>query len=229
MPYLKNIFVCALLGIFSCAHAEDFSIGEPAQIITPKIMAQSRANAIVHADELLHEPGDVIAGNPNGIVTMVQFVDFMCPHSEMMDRDLQILIEGNPDLRVVYKPYPLRGKVSSDAAEAAIEAFQQGKYLPYHVLLMQNGKTLTDEKIISLARSAGLDVQLVQDAIQTSQYKAKIQAARKLAGAIGIPGTPALFFAKTNLQAGASSNNIIFLLGVFSEDDLQSAVDKMMK
>jgi protein-disulfide isomerase len=229
MHYLKNIFVCALLGIFSSAYGEDFSIGEPSQIITPKMMAESRTNAVAHADALLREPDDVIVGNPNGVVTMVQFVDFMCPHSEMMDRDLQILIEGNPDLRVIYKPYPLRGKISSDAVEAALAAYQQGKYLPYHVLLMQNGKGLTDEKIISLAKVAGLNVQAIQKAIQTSQYSTQIQAARKLAGEIGIPGTPALFFAKTNLAPGASSNNIIFLLGVFSEDDLQNAVDKMMK
>jgi protein-disulfide isomerase len=229
MHYLKNIFACALLGIFSSAYAEDFSIGEPSQIITSKMMAASRANAVARADALLREPGDVIAGNPDGAVTMVQFVDFMCPHSELMDRDLQILIEGNPDLRVVYKPYPLRGKVSSDAVEAALAANQQGKYLPYHVLLMQNGKNLTDEKIISLAKAANLDVKPIQQAIQTSQYSAQIQAAKKLAGEIGIPGTPALFFAKTNLSSRASSNNIIFLLGVFSEDDLQDAVDKMMK
>src|ERR1700722_2315462 len=154
---LNTIFTLLLLSVFSQAFAIDFSIGEPDQIITEPMMAKSRAKAVANSQHLLRQPDDVVAGNPEGKVTLVQFVDFLCPLSEKMDPNIQALIKANPDLRVVYKTYPLRGKISKDAAEAKIASNNHRKYLPYHVALMQEGNTLTDAKIISLAKAQGLD------------------------------------------------------------------------
>jgi protein-disulfide isomerase len=219
------LLVCAVT-----ARADiDFSIGEPELTVTDKMMANGRVNAIKHADEMLHSPQDVVVGNPTGSVTMIQFVDFLCPLSEKMDPAIQALIKDNPDLRIVYKPYPIRGEVSSYAAQAAWAANQQGKYQPYHVALMRVGNDLTLAKIIALAKSQGIDSVKLQAEINAGQFTQAVTKARKLAGIIGVPGTPALFFAKTNLTTSAKQDEIIFMLGTFTQSELQAAVDQLQK
>jgi protein-disulfide isomerase len=225
----RIFFTLLLVTVFTQAFAEDFSIGEPFFTVTEKILADGRANAITHAQELLHNPGDVVVGNPDGKVTLVQFLDFMCPLSEKMDPWVQDLLEANPDLRVIYKPYPIHGKMSDDSAEAALSAFEQGKYLDYHVALMNEHGTLTDAKIISLAKQQGLNPDLIQQVITTKKYAAEIASAKKLAKELGVPGTPALFIAKTNLSSSSKPSDVIFIVGTYSEDDFQNAIDKMLK
>jgi protein-disulfide isomerase len=226
-PLLRVIAIVLLWGIHLPVMADDFIIGEPHTAITAETMAQSRVKAITKSHELLHNAMDVVVGNPNGKVTLVQFVDFSCPLSEKMDHVIQSLIKANPDLRVVYKPYPVHGTISKDAAEAALSAKSQGKYLNYHIALMKIGKNLTDANIISTAAAEGLDSKAVQNAIQGRQYNSQLEATHQLAQFIGIPGTPALFFAKTDLKPGTKDSAIIFMLGGFEQNDLQSAIDKV--
>jgi protein-disulfide isomerase len=229
MTRCRIFFTLLLIALFSQALAEDFSIGEPYFIVTENILSAGRANAVAHAQELLRNPGDVVIGNPNGKVTLVQFLDFMCPLSEKMDPTIQQLIEGNPDLRVVYKPYPIHGKMSDDSAQAALSAFEQGKYQNFHVALMNEHGNLTDAKMIAIAKQQGLNTDLIQQAITKNKYAAQIASTKKLAKAMGIPGTPALVITKTDLTSNGKANDVIYILGTYSEDDFQNAVDKMLK
>lgn len=229
-----NLFAISIISfsLISSAYAEDssFDINMPSQpakpfVVTDKMMEKIRTNAIANADELLADPYDVVVGNPIGDITMVQFVDFMCPRSEQMDHFIQALIKANPDLRVVYKPYPLRGNISTDAAKSALIANKQGKYLPYHVALMAVGENLTEDKIYEIAKAQGLDMVQLKKDMQDPQYTTQIADARKLAQKIGVIGTPALFFAITDLRTTAKPNEVVFMLGGFNQQELQKVVD----
>jgi protein-disulfide isomerase len=101
-------------------------------------------------------------------------------------------------LRVVYKQYPLRGSVSVFAAKAALAANKQGKYLPFHIALMQQAGNLDEAKILALAKTAGVDVVQLNKDMAANSFAVEIANAHDLATKIAIPGTPALFFAKTN-------------------------------
>jgi protein-disulfide isomerase len=229
MLRLQIFFTLLLITLFSQAFAEDFSIGQPFFIVTEKLLSEGRANAVAHSQALLRNPGDVVIGNPNGKVTLVQFLDFICPLSEKMDPTIQQLIEGNPDLRVVYKPYPIHGKMSDDSAQAALSAFAQGKYQDFHAALMNEHGNLSDAKIIALAKQQGLNADLIQQAMTQNKYAAQIASSKTLAKELGIPGTPALFIMKTDLTSNGKPSDVIYILGTYSEDDFQKVVDKMLK
>ena len=225
----RLIFTLLFFTFCSQVYAEDFSIGEPFFIVTEKILSDGRANAVAHAQELLRHPGDVVIGNPNGKVTLVQFLDFMCPLSEKMDPTIQQIIEANPDLRVVYKPYPIHGKMSDDSAQAALSAFDQGKYQDFHTALMNERGNLSDTGIIALAKQEGLNTDLIQQAMTKNKYAAQVTTTKMLAKAIGIPGTPALFIMRTDMTSNGKPVDVVYILGTYSEEDFQKAINKLLK
>ena len=53
-----------------------------------------------------------------------------------MAEDLVKLTEEDPDLRIVFKEFPVFGTESTLAARAALAAAKQGKYAEFHVAIM---------------------------------------------------------------------------------------------
>lgn len=234
-PILALAMFGLSLAISPSIQAEDefldtFSIGSPPKpTITPEMMAKSRSIAIKNANSLLHSSVDPMAGDPNASVTLVEFMDFKCPLSEKMDTDIQALLLTNPDFRIIYKVVPLRGSISVFAAKAALAANKQGKYVEFHKALMQAGQTLTSAKILEIAKAEGLNVAQLKTDMDNPEFAKQIEANKKLFQTIGIPGTPGLIFTKSNLTDTAKNNAIIYMLGVFTEVELQGAIEAVEK
>jgi protein-disulfide isomerase len=79
------------------------------------------------------------------------------------------------------------------AAEAAMAAAAQGKFLEMHKKLFENQQQLSREKYLSLAKEIGLDVDKFTKDIDGHTYTAAIQKEVKEAEDIGANGTPAFF------------------------------------
>ena len=79
------------------------------------------------------------------------------------------------------------------AAEAAMAAAAQGKFLEMHRKLFENQQQLTREKFLSLATELGLDVDRFTKDLDSHTYAAAIQKDAKEAEDIGASGTPASF------------------------------------
>lgn len=209
---------------------ESFDLGPKKHIvITEKMLANSRKAAIRNANDLFRLSTDPIAGNPNGSVTFVEFMDYLCPTSEAMDASIQSLIRVNPNLRIVYKQLPLRGETSIYASRAALAANNQGKYLALHVALMRKGKGLSKSNILDIAKSLGLNMpQLLKD-MNSASVTREIDNTHYLARDLGLLGTPSLFFAKTDLQENANPKDVLLLMGLYDQSDLQSAINYIRK
>jgi protein-disulfide isomerase len=118
--------------------------------------------------------------------------------------------------------------VSIYAAKAALAANLQGKYIDYHKAMMQTGKQLTTDKIISIAKSLGIDIDKLKTDMNSPAIKAQLDDNMKLFHSIGLLGTPDLFFMKSSITNQAKNNDIILILGVFTEPELQSVIDKLI-
>jgi protein-disulfide isomerase len=214
--------------VFADDYYNDLTIGEPEKPkITDDMLAKGRAAATANSDQLIRDPRDIVVGNPNGGVTLIQFIDFLCTLSQRMDPAIQALIKANPDLRVVYKPYPLRGSLSNYAAKFTLAANKQQKYLPLHVAIMATQSTYDEAKLAALAKSEGIDVARIKVDMNSKNNEELISDTAKLANKIGIPGTPVLFFAKTTFTSDEKPELILYMLGQFDQAELQKAVDKI--
>ncbi|MES2219007.1 MAG: DsbA family protein [Pseudomonadota bacterium] len=214
--------------VFADDYYNDLTIGEPEKpTITDQQLAKGRAVATANADQLIRDPHDIVVGNPHGGITLIQFIDFLCTLSQRMDPSIQALIKANPDLRVVYKPYPLRGSLSNYAAKYTLAANKQGKYLPLHVDIMATKSTYDEKKLDELAKADGLNVVEIKSDMNNKSYQELINSTASLAQKIGIPGTPVLFFAKTTFTSDEKPELILYMLGQFDQPELQKAVDKI--
>ncbi|MDR3491089.1 MAG: DsbA family protein [Gammaproteobacteria bacterium] len=171
---------------------------------------------------LFNTPNDPVAGNPKGKVTVVEFFDYQCPHCVDMVPALNGLVKANGEVRVIYKEFPIRGPMSVTASKAALAANVQGKYMPMHEALMKSASSLTEEKIYSLAKDVGLDVEKLKADMKGDVVDKQIKANYKLAQDLQLMGTPALFVGKTD----GKSTVVEFIPGQVDQASLQASADK---
>jgi protein-disulfide isomerase len=150
--------------------------------------------------ELLHDPADGVAGNPNGATTLVEFYDIRCPYCRHMESIVQQLLHASPGLRLVYKDLPVLGDASRLGARAMLAAGRQGGYLALHARLMRSPAP-TEASLKRDAAALGLDWARMQRDMADPAIQQKIEANLALARRLGIEGTPA-FVTGDQLIAG---------------------------
>lgn len=174
-------------------------------------------------DNLLNHAGNPVAGNPNGAVSVVEFFDYQCSHCANMAPTIANIIKANPDVRIVFKDYPIRGPMSDFAAHAAIAANKQGKYPELNHAMLTTGLSLTEDNIYDLAKAAGINVTQLKKDMNSSATKSQLKSNQSLASELNINGTPAFFIGKSNAKKISDLN---FVLGEMSQSELQDAINK---
>ena len=142
---------------------------------------------------LLHDPASPVLGNPDGDVTIVAFTDYNCPYCRASDGNLAALIVADPNVRVVYKDWPILSKSSITAAKVAIAAQWQGKYAQVHEALMRmNARPARDQDISRAVIASGVDVsQLNRDLdARDDEIVALLKRNIAEADALQLKGTP---------------------------------------
>jgi len=137
-----------------------------------------------------------------------------------MSKSIKTILDTNPDLRVSFKELPIFGGVSNFAAKAALASHKQNKYLTFHEALMAVKAPLTEEKILSTAKMAGLNVEQLQKDMGDSQVAQAIEENIAMATALGLTGTPAFFISPKNITA----DKINFIPGAVDTEKLQQAI-----
>jgi protein-disulfide isomerase len=202
-------------------------IADAVQSLQQKQMDQMRTKgqeaALKNSALLFKQSTDPVIGNPTGKVTLVEFFDYQCPHCVEMDPDLMAIMKANPDLRIVMKEFPIRGPLSLSASKAALAASKQGKYLEYHEAVMKDAQALSNDKLMDMAKSLGLDMKKFKADMDSADVDAQIKATYKLAQDLQLYGTPALFIVKSDAPKDAKS--IEFIPGQVDQKYLQSSID----
>ena len=97
---------------------------------------QSVALLSSRRDVLERDPNAPVLGNVDGDVTIVEFFDYNCPYCKRVKPEIQALMAADPDIRLVYREWPILGEGSVFAARAALAARNQGKYEEFHWAMM---------------------------------------------------------------------------------------------
>jgi len=148
-------------------------------------------------------PRQITLGNPQGDVTLVEFFDYNCPYCRQM-APLMVQAEGeDPQLRIVYKEFPILGPGSVVAAKAALAANKQGKYVAFHRALYQIRGPVEESKVLDAAATIGLDVDRLKADMQDPTIAGVVDRNLKLAQALRISGTPG-FVIGDQILVGAS-------------------------
>jgi protein-disulfide isomerase len=167
------------------------------------------AAIIANQDKLLNDGFSIVTGNPEGDVTLVEFYDYRCPYCVQSHGDVKRLIAADPNLRVVYKQFPVKDRqgeepVSLTAARMSQAIANQGLYLfkEFHDRVMGFNTKMTIEDLGSVASEIGVDMTRLQIDIQAPRILDGIRENYALAREIGVTGTPA-FVVGTKVLSGA--------------------------
>lgn len=194
---------------------------------TQQTVKQTQQTAATFAKSLFHQTNDPIHGNPNGKVTVVEFFDYQCPHCIDMAPTLDAIITANPDLRVIYKEFPIRGPISEFAARAALAANLQGKYVDVSHAILKAPQPLTQDAILAIVtKIPGIDVEKLKKDMDSKPVKDQLETTKKLAQDLKLFGTPAIFVGKTNAQGKDAIN---YVPGQVDQKQLQNLIDQASK
>lgn len=154
-------------------------------------VAEAQAEAIASQRMLLEEdPNAPVLGNPEGDVTVVEFFDYNCPYCKRAAPHVETLIELDPNVRVVYREWPILGDGSMFAARAALASRRQGKYEEFHWALMKLRGRAEEESILSAARELGLDIDRLLADMEAPEVQQHIDSSMAMAQVLGFSGTP---------------------------------------
>jgi protein-disulfide isomerase len=152
--------------------------------------AETKARIAADRAQLLAKPGDPVAGNPAGDVTIVEFYDPRCPYCRRMVPTIEALLRKDHGVRLVYKDIPVLGPASLTEAKAILAAQNQGGYVKMQAALMANPAEPTDTMIRETARGLGLDPAKLAADMNSATVSGRIQQNLTLAHDLKVDGTP---------------------------------------
>jgi protein-disulfide isomerase len=143
---------------------------------------------------LVNSPHAIVAGNPQGDVTLVEFFDYNCGYCKRALADVRTLSKADPKLRVVLKDFPVLGPDSVEASRVSLAVknqLQGEKLFDFHVRVMETRGRVNAERAIAVAKEMGVDIARLQKDMDAPEIRAALQANVGLGDKLGLSGTPA--------------------------------------
>jgi protein-disulfide isomerase len=153
-----------------------------------------RAAVAENKATLFSSPHQVVLGNPQGNVTMVEFFDYNCGFCKRAMSDMLDLIKSDGNLKFVLKEFPVLGEGSVEAARVAVAARMQDtsgkKYVEFHQKLLGGRGGADKMHALAVAKEVGFDMPRLERDMGSDEVKKTIEENMKLAEALGVSGTP---------------------------------------
>lgn len=211
-PALKNTLLTALLAlVFGFLGAATWSasgladnrtraylLDNPSilkEVATALAEEETRERLSAAGSDLYEPFPGVVMGNPQGSKVLVEFTDYNCPYCEASLADIQKLIEGDPDLKVVLREWPIF-EGSEGAARMALAAGMQGKYREFHETMFAIGDT-SPAGVELAARQSGLDLERARADAASEAVSVELVRNLTFARELGFSGTPAFIAGDT--------------------------------
>lgn len=197
-------------------------------------VAKGKQAAIENIDSLALSKTSPTVGPKNAPVTIVEFFDYQCSACHAMFPRMEQIIKNNPNVRYVYKEFPIFGPASEFAAKAAIAAQKQGKFLALHNALFNSDKMegkLTNADVLAMAKKVGINIVKLQKDMQDPAIAQEMKNNYALASKLKLIGTPAFVIMPTPnkakpLSAAQLSNKLGFVPGGVSASQIQELINK---
>ena len=163
-------------------------------------------------DAVFNDPAAPVGGNPEGDVTVVEFFDYRCGYCKRMSAPLAELLQGDSNIRLVFKEFPILGPESQYAARAALAAKKQDKYVEFHWALMGLRGALDEATVKQVAQSVGVDVAQMETDMEAPEIAETIRRSYALAEALNINGTPAFVIGEEIVRGAVSPESLSDLI-----------------
>ena len=151
---------------------------------------------------------DLIRGNPNAKVTLIEYADFQCPACAVMHATIkQLQGDFKDNLRLVYRFFPLTNihQNSLISAQAVYAAGLQGKLWEMFDMVYENQEGWSDSTqaksiFVDYAKKLGLNSSKFNSDIDSDSTKKFITDEQSQGLDLGINATPTIFMNGKEIQ-----------------------------
>jgi protein-disulfide isomerase len=146
-----------------------------------------------HADAIFNDGHSWVGGNPEGDITIVEFMDYRCGYCRKAFPEVSELVSSDGNIRLIIKELPILGEdsvLASQFAIATLQALGADAYEAVHDALMVYNGEVSEAGLRRLAEALDLDADAILAAIDSDAVTEVITANRALAGQLDISGTP---------------------------------------
>lgn len=163
-----------------------------------------RAILEANAEALFNDGHSWVGGNPDGDITLVEFLDYRCGFCKRAHDEIATLLEADGNIRLIIKEFPILGPESELASRFAVATLRLAgdeTYEEIHDLLMRHDGAITPEYLDELAASFDLDFEAIVAEMESEAVSTVLAENRALAQRLQISGTPT-FVMETEMIRG---------------------------
>lgn len=157
---------------------------------------QANADLALVADnmeELVNDGYSWVGGNPDGDITLVEFMDYRCAYCRRAVPEVASLLQSDGNIRLVVKELPILGEASTISSRFAIATKQVAgdeAYELMHDALMAFNADPTPAALTRLAEGLDIDAEPILAAMDSDAVTEEIARTHALARKLKINGTP---------------------------------------
>ena len=144
-----------------------------------------------------------VGGNPDGDITLVEFLDYRCGYCRQAFEEVKELVESDGNIRFVIKEFPILGEASTLSSRFAVAVLQVSgdeAYKNMHDALMVFDGEFNETSLSRLAVTFGLDAEAILEQMDSDEVTQVIAANHALARQMQISGTPTFVFGDQMLR-----------------------------
>lgn len=146
-----------------------------------------------NADDIFDDGYSWVGGNPDGDITLVEFVDYRCGYCRRAHDEVKELVESDGNIRIIVKEFPILGEDSMLSSRFAIAVKQKlgaDAYEAANDALIRMSSGANEVTLRRLAQSLGFDAAELIDHMDSDEVSEEIASTRLLAQRLQITGTP---------------------------------------
>lgn len=148
-------------------------------------------------DRLLNDGYSWVGGNPEGDITVVEFMDYRCGYCRKAQPEVEELINADGNIRLIVKEFPILGEASLTSSQFAIATqivAGDEAYKAVHDALIALEGAPGEPQLQRMATTLGLDYDAIAAEMDSDEVQRRIAETRALAVDMQINGTPSFVF-----------------------------------
>ena len=146
-----------------------------------------------HKTAIFKDGFSFIGGNPNGDITLVEFVDYRCGYCKKAHNEVEKLLNADGNIRFIIKEFPILGEDSVKLSKFALAVkIVHGDeiYKIVHDILIKMESPPNRKAFDQITSSLNLNASLIYEEMESNEVNGMIAYTHSLAERLKITGTP---------------------------------------
>ena len=156
-----------------------------------------------NAEDIFNDGHSWVGGNPDGDITLVEFMDYRCGYCRRAVDEVHTLLEQDGNIRFIVKEFPILGEESVLASRFAIATQQisgEDAYKAAHDALMAYNGAVNEAALSRLSDGLGFDTEAILAHMSSDEVSQVISENHALGQRLSISGTPSFVMANQMLR-----------------------------